>query len=58
MINSREVYFGIKRPHEEVGDKNIISFSYKNHLDRFCINANNSYKKIYNITLCNFWYRS
>jgi hypothetical protein len=42
----------------EVGHKNIIIFSYKNHLDGFCINRNNSYKKIYIITLCNFWYRS
>jgi hypothetical protein len=39
MINSPEVYVGIKRPHEEVGHKNIIIFSYKNHLDRFCING-------------------
>jgi hypothetical protein len=38
VINSPEVYFGIERPHEEVGHKNIILFSYKNHLDRFCIN--------------------
>jgi hypothetical protein len=29
------VYFGIKRPHAEVGYKNIIIFSYKNHLGRF-----------------------
>jgi hypothetical protein len=38
VINSPEVYFGIKRPHAEVGHKNLIIFSYKNHLDRFCIN--------------------
>jgi hypothetical protein len=37
VINSPEVYFGIKRQHAEVGHKNIIIFSYKNHLDRFCI---------------------
>jgi hypothetical protein len=38
VINSPEVYFGIKRPHEEVGHKNITIFIYKNHLDRFYIN--------------------
>jgi hypothetical protein len=39
VINSSEVQLGITRPHVEVGDKNIIIFSYKNHLDRFCING-------------------
>jgi hypothetical protein len=57
MINSPEVYLGITRQLAEVGHKNIIIFSYKNHLDRFCM-ENNSYKKIYIITLCNFWHRS
>jgi hypothetical protein len=38
VINSPEVYYGIKRPHAEVGHKNIIVFIYKNHLGRFCIN--------------------
>jgi hypothetical protein len=38
-INSPEVNFGTKRPHAEVGHKNIIIFSYKNHLDRFYING-------------------
>jgi hypothetical protein len=37
VISSPEVHFGIKRPHVEVGHKNIIIFSYKYHLDRFCI---------------------
>jgi hypothetical protein len=37
VINSPDVYFGITRPHAEVGHKNLIIFSYKNHLDRFCI---------------------
>jgi hypothetical protein len=37
VINSSEVYLDIKRPYAEVGHKNIIIFSYKNHLDRFCI---------------------
>jgi hypothetical protein len=39
MINSPEVYLGITRQLAEVGHKNIIIFSYKNHLDRFCING-------------------
>ena len=37
IINSTELHFGIKRSHAEVGHKNLIIFSYKNHLDRFCI---------------------
>jgi hypothetical protein len=39
VINSPEVQLGITRPHAEVGHKNIIIFSYKNHLGRFCING-------------------
>jgi hypothetical protein len=39
VINSLEVQLGIARQHAEVGHKNIIIFSYKNHLDRFCING-------------------
>jgi hypothetical protein len=39
VINSPEVQLGITRQHAEVGHKNIIMFSYKNHLDRFCING-------------------
>jgi hypothetical protein len=58
VINSTGVYLGITRQHAQVGHKNINVFSYKNHLGRFCINGNNSYKKIYFITLCNFWHRS
>jgi hypothetical protein len=38
VINSPEVHFGIKRQHAESGHKNLIILSYKNHLDRFCIN--------------------
>jgi hypothetical protein len=38
-INSPEVPLGITRPHAEFGHKNIIIFSYKNHLDRFCTNG-------------------
>jgi hypothetical protein len=37
VINSPEVQLGITRPNAEVGNKNIFIFSYKNHLDRFCI---------------------
>jgi hypothetical protein len=36
VINSPEVCFGIKRQYAEVGCKNLIIFSYKNHLCRFC----------------------
>jgi hypothetical protein len=57
VINSPEVHFGIKREHAEVGHKNLTIFSYKNDLDRFSLNRNNSYRKIYNITLCNFRYK-
>jgi hypothetical protein len=37
VINSPEVKLGLTRQQAEVGHKNIIIFSYKNHLDRFCI---------------------
>jgi hypothetical protein len=39
VINSPEVQLGITRPHADVGHKSTIIFSYKNHLDRFCING-------------------
>jgi hypothetical protein len=39
VVTSLEVHFGIKRSHAEVGHKNLIIFSYKSHLDRFCINT-------------------
>jgi hypothetical protein len=39
MVNSPEVYFGIKRLHAEVEHKSLIIFSYKNHFDRFYINT-------------------
>jgi hypothetical protein len=39
VINSPEVHFGMKRQHAEVGSKNLIIFSYKNHLGRFCRNG-------------------
>jgi hypothetical protein len=50
VINSPEVHFGIRVQHAEVGHKTLTIFSYKNHLDRFYMNRNNLYKKIYNIT--------
>jgi hypothetical protein len=37
MINSPEVCFDITRQNAQVGHKNIITFSYKNYLGRFCI---------------------
>jgi predicted NUDIX family NTP pyrophosphohydrolase len=37
-INSPEMHLGIKRQYAEVGHRNIIIFSYKSHLDIFCIN--------------------
>jgi hypothetical protein len=36
VINSPEECFGKTRQHAEVGHKNIISYGYENHLDRFC----------------------
>jgi hypothetical protein len=39
VIKPPEVYFGITRQHAEVGHKNIIIFTYKNHLDRLCRNG-------------------
>jgi hypothetical protein len=37
VINSLEVHFGIKRYHAEAWHNNLFIFSYKNHLDKFCI---------------------
>jgi hypothetical protein len=39
VINSQRVHFDIKRQHAQVGCKNLIVFSYKNHLDRLCRNG-------------------
>jgi hypothetical protein len=39
MINSPEVYLGIKRSYPEVGYKNVFIFVYKNNLDRFSLNT-------------------
>jgi hypothetical protein len=37
VINLPEARFGINGQNAEVGHKNLIIFSYENHLDRFCI---------------------
>jgi hypothetical protein len=39
VINSPEVCFKIKRQYAKFGCKNLISFSYKNHLCRSCRNG-------------------
>jgi hypothetical protein len=39
VINSPQVCFGIKRQYAEVVCKNLIIFSYKNYLCRFCRNG-------------------
>jgi hypothetical protein len=57
MINSQGVYFGITRQCAQVELKNINIFSKKNHLGSFCRNGKTFYKKIYFISLCNFWHR-
>jgi hypothetical protein len=47
LINSPKVCFGIKRQYAKVGCKNLISFSYKNHLCRSYRNGKKHfYKKI------------
>jgi hypothetical protein len=58
VINSPDVCFGIKRQYAEVGCKNLIIFSYKIIYADSAEMEYNFYKHIYNITLCNFWYRS
>jgi hypothetical protein len=40
VVNSPEVNLGITRSHAEVEHRNLIIFSYNNHLDRFSINTN------------------
>jgi hypothetical protein len=39
MFNSPEDCLCIKNLYPEVEHKNLITFSNKNHLDRFCINT-------------------
>jgi hypothetical protein len=58
MINSQDVYFGIVRQCAQVGVKNINIFNMKNHLFSSDRDRKHFYKKIYMITLCNFWHRS
>jgi hypothetical protein len=58
MINSQDVHFGITRQCAQVGVKNINVFNTKNHLSRSDRIEKHFYKKIYMITLCNFWHRS
>jgi hypothetical protein len=58
MVNSQDVYFGIKRQCAQFGVKNINIFNKKNHL---CISARNRKTFLENdfiITLCKFWHRS
>jgi hypothetical protein len=59
LINSQDVHLDITRQCALVELKNINIFNKKNHLCRFCRNGKKHfYKKIYIITLCNFWHRS
>jgi hypothetical protein len=58
VINSPEVCFGIKRQYAEVGCKKLIILATKIIFADSAETENNFYKKIYNITLCNFLYRS
>jgi hypothetical protein len=39
VINSQKVFFEMKRQYAKVGCKNLIIFSYKNHLFRSCRNG-------------------
>jgi hypothetical protein len=57
VINSPEVSFGITKQLAQVGHKNINIFSYEKIIYADSAELeNNLYKKIYNITLCNFWH--
>jgi hypothetical protein len=58
MINSQDVHLGITRQCAQVGLKNINIFNMKNHLSRSDRNGKHFSKKIYMITLCNFWHRN
>jgi hypothetical protein len=58
VINSSEVFFEIKSQYEEVGCKNLIILSTKIIYADYEEMEKHFYKKIYNITLCNFWYKS
>jgi hypothetical protein len=52
------VCFGIKRQYAKVAGKNLIIFATKVIFADSAEMENNFYKMIYNITLCDFWYRS
>jgi hypothetical protein len=52
VINSPEVYFDIKRQHAEVGHKNIINFSYKNHLGQIFHKYKTIHIKRFTTQLC------
>jgi hypothetical protein len=54
VINSPEVFFGVKRQYAQVGCKNLTIVSQKYHFCRSGRNGKHFYKKIYIITLCNF----
>jgi hypothetical protein len=58
MINSQDVYFGIIRQCAQVGIKNINIFNIKILYSALPEIEKHFYKKIYMITLCNFWHRS
>jgi hypothetical protein len=55
MINSQYVHFSIKRQFAQVGVENINIFNICEVLPEI---EKHFYKKIYMITLCNFWHRS
>jgi hypothetical protein len=57
VINAPEVHFGIKRQYARVGCKNLIFVATKIIYADSAEMENNFYKNLYNITLCNFWYR-
>jgi hypothetical protein len=58
MINSQDVHFGITRQCAQVGVKNINIFNMKILYSILPEIEKYFYKKIYMITLCNFWHRS
>jgi hypothetical protein len=58
MVNSPKVLFSVTRQYPEAGLKNNYILSYKNHLRRFSITQDKSYKKIPSTTLCKFWPRT
>jgi hypothetical protein len=58
MINSQDVYFGIKTQCAQVELKNINIFSKKIICSDLAEMEKHFHKKIYIITLCNFQHRS